>query len=196
MASRAGEMKKLKIRSQLDHVEKGGILDDCGPSSAACAASWVLEKEITAAQGIKAKAKATGFTEKEGVSDNGSSLWELIKTCKELGANARYPRDWDDCVASAKKGAALIINVDAAKNYPPQAISAWHKRYVGRHKGATYGHMVAAAYDEELGWQFADPTFSGKGKETFAVIITEKDLKAIASSKGDAPFKRVIIVKK
>jgi hypothetical protein len=189
-------MKKLKIRSQLDHVEKGGILDDCGPSSAACAASWVLEKEITAAQGIKAKAKATGFTEKEGVSDNGSSLWELIKTCKELGANARYPRDWDDCVASAKKGAALIINVDAAKNYPPQAISAWHKRYVGRHKGATYGHMVAAAYDEELGWQFADPTFRGKGKETFAVIITEKDLKAIASSKGDAPFKRVIIVKK
>jgi hypothetical protein len=189
-------MKKLKIRSQLDHAEKGGILDDCGPSSAACASSWVLDKEITAAQGIKAKAKATGFTEKEGVSDNGSSLWELIKTCKELGANARYPRDWDDCVASAKKGAALIINVDAAKNYPPQAISSWHKRYVGRHKGATYGHMVAAAYDEELGWQFADPTFSGKGKETFAVIITEKDLKAIASSKGDAPFKRCIIVKK
>lgn len=189
-------MKKLKIRSQLDHVEKGGILDDCGPSSAACAASWVLEKEISAAQGIKAKEKATGFKEKDGVSDNGSSLWDLIKTCKELGVNARYPRDWDDCVASAKKGAALIINVDAAKNYPPQAISAWHKRYIGRHAGATYGHMVAAAYDEESGWQFADPTFSGKGKETYGVVITEKDLKAIASSKGDAPFKRVIIVKK
>lgn len=189
-------MKKLKIRSQLDHVEKGGILDDCGPSSAACASSWVLDKEITAAEGIKAKEKATGFKEQQGVSDNGSSLWDLIRTCKALGANARYPKDWADCVASAKKGAALIINVDAAKNYPPQAISAWHKRYVGRHKGATYGHMVAAAYDEELGWQFADPTFTGKGKEQFAVVVTEAELKAIASSKGDAPFKRCIIVKK
>jgi len=187
---------KLQIRSQLDHVEKGGILDDCGPSSAACASSWVTGKEISAAQGIKAKEKATGFKEKEGVSDNGSSLWDLVKTCKELGANARYARDWSDCVDSLKKGAALIINVDAAKNYPPQTISAWHKRFVGRHKGATYGHMVAAAWCEDHGFQFADPTFSGKGKEKFAVTVTEQELKAIASSKGDAPFKRCIIVKK
>jgi hypothetical protein len=196
MASGTGKVNKLKIRSQLDHVEAGGILDDCGPSSAACASSGVLGKDITAAEGRKAKEKATGFKEKQGVSDNGSSLWDLIKTCKVLGANARYPKDWDDCVASAKKGAALIINVDAAKNYPPQAISSWHQRYVGRHKGATYGHMVAAAYDAELGWQFADPTFTGKGKEQFAVLVTEVQLKSIASSKGEAPFKRCIIVKK
>lgn len=189
-------MPNLKIRSQLDHVEKGGVLDDCGPSSAACAASWVLGKDITAAEGIKAKEKATGFKEQQGVSDNGSSLWDLVKTCKVLGVNARYARDWDDCVSSLKKGAALIINVDAAKNYPPQAISAWHKRFVGRHKGATYGHMVAAAWCDDHGFQFADPTFSGKGKEKFAVTVTDKDLKAIASSKGDAPFKRCIIVKK
>lgn len=187
---------QLKVRSQLDHVEKGGILDDCGPSSAACASSWVLGKDITAAEGIAAKEKATGFKEKKGVSDNGSSLWDLIKTCKVLGANARYPKDWDDCVQSLKKGAAIIINVDAAKNYPPQAISAWHKRYIGRHAGATYGHMVAAAWSEKQGFQFADPTFSGKGKEKFAVTVTDKELKAIASSKGDAPFKRCIIVKK
>lgn len=187
---------RLKIRSQLDHVEKGGILDDCGPSSAACAVSWVLGKEISAADGIKAKEKATGFVEKQGVSDNGSSLWDLIKTCKELGASARYPRDWQDCVDSLKKGAALIINVQAAKNYPPQALSSWHKRFVGRHAGATYGHMAAAAWCHEHGLQFADPTFSGKGKEKFAVNVTEAELKAIASSKGDAPFKRCIIVKK
>jgi hypothetical protein len=56
--------------------------------------------------------------------------------------------------------------------------------------------MVAAAYDAELGWQFADPTFTGKGKEQFAVIVTEAELKSIASSKGEAPFKRCIIVKK
>jgi len=187
---------KLQIRSQLDHVEPGGVLDDCGPSSAAAASSWVLKGDINALAGIQAKERAVGYKDKQGVSDNGSSLWELIKTCKELGANARYPRDWEDCVESAKKGAALIINVQAAKNYPKQALSAWHKRYIGRHAGATYGQMAAAAWCEDHGWQFADPTFSGKGKEKFAVSVTEKELKAIASSKGDAPFKRCIIVKK
>lgn len=187
---------KLIVRSQLDHVEKGGVLDDCGPSSAACAVSWVLGKEITAGEGIKAKEDATGFKEKQGVSDNGSSLWDLIKTCKVLGANARYAGDWKDCVDSLKKGAAIIINVQAAKNYPPQALSAWHKRFVGRHAGATYGHMVAASWCVDHGFQFADPTFSGKGKEKFAVTVTEQELKAIASSKGDAPHKRCIIVKK
>lgn len=187
---------KLIVRSQLDHVEKGGILDDCGPSSAACAVSWVTGKDITAAQGIKAKEKATGFKEQQGVSDNGSTLWDLVKTCKVLGANARYAGDWKDCVDSLKKGAAIIINVQAAKNYPPQAISAWHKRFVGRHAGATYGHMAAASWCVDHGFQFADPTFSGKGKEKFAVVVTEQELKAIASSKGDAPHKRCIIVKK
>lgn len=187
---------KLKIRSQLDHVEKGGVLDDCGPSSASCAVSWVTGKEISAADGIKAKEKATGHKDVQGVSDNGSSLWDLVKTCKELGASSRFARDWSDCVESVKRGAALIINVQAAVNYPPQAISSWHKRYVGRHAGATYGHMAAAAWSEGIGFQFADPTFSGKGKEKFAVAVTEKELKAIASSKGDAPHKRCIIVKK
>jgi hypothetical protein len=47
-----------------------------------------------------------------------------------------------------------------------------------------------------VGFQFAAPTFSGKGKEKFAVVVTEAELKSIASSKGDAPFKRCIIVKK
>ena len=186
---------KLEIRSQLDHVEKGGILDDCGPSSAACAASWVTKHAISALDGIEAKARATGFKEKQGVSDNGTSLVEIIKTVKELGCHGRWAKDWDDVVRSAKEGASLVINVDAAKNYPPQAISAWHKRFVGRHAGATYGHMTAAAWCADHGWQFADPTFTGKGTEKFAALVTEKELKAIASSKGDAPHKRVIIVK-
>ncbi len=29
---------------------------------------------------------------------------------------------------------------------------------------------------------FADPTFSGKGKEKFAVVVTEKELRAIAAN--------------
>ena len=187
---------KLKIRSQLPHVEKGGVLDDCGPSSAACAASWVLSKDITAKQGIDAKKKATGRPDLPGVADNATSMAEIIKIVKELGANGRWARDWQDVIDSLRNGAAIVINVDAAKNYPPQAISAWHKRYVGRHPRATYGHMVAAAWTAELGFQFADPTFTGVGKEKFAVIVSEKELKAIASSKGDAPAARCIIVKR
>lgn len=185
----------LKIRSQLPHVEKGGVLDDCGPSSAACAASWVLKKDITAKQGIDAKVKATGKPDKPGVADNGTLLSEIIKIVKELGANGRWAKDWADVVAALKNGCAVVINVDAAKNYPPQAISAWHKRFVGRHAGATYGHMTCASYDSEIGFQFADPTFTGKGKEKYAVPVTLQELKAIASSKGDAPHSRCIIVR-
>lgn len=188
-------MPKLKIRSQLPHVEKGGVLDDCGPSSAACATSWVLGKDITAKQGIDAKVKATGRPDKPGVADNATSMAEIIKIAKELGANGRWARDWDDVVNSLKKGAAIVINVQAARFYPPQAISAWHKRFVGRHAGATYGHMAAAVWDKEFGFQFADPTFSGVKAEKYAVTVTEKELKAIASSKGDAPHSRCIIIK-
>ena len=54
---------KFKVKSQLDHVEKGGILDDCGPSSTAAAVAWASKYTVdpSAGDGIKAKAKATGF---------------------------------------------------------------------------------------------------------------------------------------
>ncbi len=102
---------KFKVKSQLDHVEKGGILDDCGPSSTAAAVAWASKYVVdpSAGDGIKAKAKATGFVEKEGVSDNGSSLGDLIKTAKELGAKARYAKSWDDVVLSAHRGAGLLV---------------------------------------------------------------------------------------
>lgn len=187
---------RLKIRSQLPLIEKGGVLDDCGPSSMAAACSWVLGKEISASEGVAAKEKATGRKDQPGVPDNGSSLSELIKTAKVLGAKGRWARDWADVVASAKAGAAIGVHVQAAINYPPQAISAWHKRFIGRHANATYGHMTCAVWDKELGWQFADPTFTGKGAEAYAVLVSEKELKAIASSKGDAPYKRCIIITK
>ena len=166
------------------------------PISASCASSWVLGKDITAGDGIAAKEKATGRKDQPGVPDNGTSLSEIIKVCKELGAAGRWAKDWEDVVKSLKAGCAIVINVQAAKNYPPQAISAWHKRFIGRHAGATYGHMTAAAWSEDLGFQFADPTFTGKGTEKYAVVVSEKELKAIASSKGDAPHSRCIIVKK
>ena len=83
---------KFKVKSQLDHEEKGGILDDCGPSSVAAAVSWVFQyeagKDFSAAQGIAAKEKATGHKDKQGVSDNGSSLGDLMKAARVLGAGA------------------------------------------------------------------------------------------------------------
>jgi hypothetical protein len=187
---------RLRIRSQLPLVEKGGVLDDCGPASCAAAVSWLLNKEITAKEGVAAKEKATGRKDKPGVADNATDLSEIIKTCKVLGANGRWARDWDDVVKSLKAGAAVVINVQAARFYPPQAISAWHKRFVGRHAGATYGHMAAAVWDKEFGFQFADPTFSGLKAEKYACLVSEKELKAIASSKGEAPYKRCVIIKK
>jgi len=190
---------RLKIRSQVavdQEARKQGILDDCGPSSAACAASWVLKKEISAAEGIAAKAKATGFTEAQGVSDNGSSLSELAKTVKVLGAHGRYPADWQDAVQSAKNGDALIINVQQGRMpfYEGVKMSAWHKRHIKLHPSDEYGHMTAAAFDAVDGWMWACPTMSGKGDEEFAVSVTEAQVKQIASSKGDAPKSRVLIV--
>ena len=192
-------MPRLKIRSQLEvdeEARKGLVWDDCGPSSAACAASWVLGVEISAKQGITAKATATGFTEKQGVSDNGSSLSELAKTVKVLGAHGRYPSDWQDAVQAAKDGAALIINVDQAKMpfYEGVKMSKWHRKYVKAHPGYEYGHMTSAAFDPVDGWMWACPTMSGKGDEEFAVSVTEAQVKQIASSKGDAPKSRVLIV--
>ena len=153
---------KFKVKSQLDHVEKGGILDDCGPSSTAAAVAWASKYVVdpSAGDGIKAKAKATGFVEKEGVSDNGSSLGDLIKTAKELGAKARYAKSWDDVVLSAHRGAGLIVWVQQAVDYPAVEISEWHKKWQNywlkkdkKHISQGYGHMTAAAWDAVDGWQ-------------------------------------------
>jgi len=203
---------RFKVKSQLDHEEKGGILDDCGPSSTAAAVSWAFRyaagKDLTAAQGIAAKEQATGHKDKQGVSDNGSSLADLIKTAKVLGANARFADSWDDVVASAKNGSGLVVWVQQPVGYPAKLeVSKWHtvwasywtKKNIAMVKDG-YGHMTAAGWDEEFGWQWAFPTRSGKGKEQFAVQVTEEQLKAIADSKRvskqdmGAPYKHLIII--
>lgn len=205
---------KFKVKSQLDHEEKGGILDDCGPSSVAAAVSWVFQykagKDFSAAQGIAAKEKATGHKDKQGVSDNGSSLGDLMKAARVLGANARWAKDWSDVVKSCENGAALIVWVQQPIGYPKEVeVSAWHAgwaRYWAKkdksHITAGYGHMTAAAWDAVDGWQWACPTRSGKGKEQFGVKVTEAQLKAIADSKRASgehnapPFQHVIIIEK
>ena len=202
---------KYKVKSQLDHEEKGGILDDCGPSSVAAAVSWAFKyapgKDFSAADGIAAKAKATGFVEKQGVSDNGSTLADLIKTARVLGAEARWATDWNDVINSAKAGAALGVWVEQPAGYPKGLeVSAWHAKWQRwwwvkqKQPTRTYGHMTAAVWDKDLGWQWACPTRSGKGKEEFGVLISEATLLKLADSKRlskkhVAPaFKHVIII--
>lgn len=195
-------MRRLVIRSQVNvdrEARRNGILDDCGPSSAACAVSWVLDKEISAKEGIAAKEKATGHVDAQGVSDNGSSLWDLAKAAKVLGVNVRFPSSWEDAISAGKKGAALIVNVSNGLSpfYDGVKMSRWHRQLVKKNPAANgYGHMVAFAYDPEIGWQFADPTMSGEGTEIYAVPVTEAQVRSIASSKGDAPKGRTLIVKK
>jgi hypothetical protein len=202
---------KYKVKSQLDHEEKGGILDDCGPSSMAAAVSWVFGyapgKDFSAADGIAAKTKATGKIDKQGVSDNGSTLADLIKTARALGADARWATSWEDVIESAKKGAALGVWVEQPFGYPKDLeVSEWHAKWQRwwwvkqKQPKRTYGHMTSAVYDPIDGWQWVCPTRSGKGKEQFGVKIDENILKILANSKGASkkhvapPHKHVIII--
>jgi hypothetical protein len=202
---------RLRVKSQLDHVEKGGILDDCGPSSVAALVAWASAYQIdpTAGDGIKMKEKVTGRKDIQGKSDNGSSLADQVKTARGFGAKARWAKSWADVVESAKKGAGIGLWVQQGPLWYPkgQEISAWHvkwERWWTKTDPARvrrgYGHMTAAAWDPEEGWMFACPTRSGKGAEAFGVKISEENLRKIADSKRVSgktktpDFKHTIIV--
>ncbi|CAB4152931.1 hypothetical protein UFOVP613_40 [uncultured Caudovirales phage] len=200
-------MTRLEVRSQLysdQEAIKKGILDDCGPSSVAAAVGWASGYAVrpSAAEGVAAKAKATGRTEKQGVLDNGSSVADLIKTARVLGAQARWAKSWDDALAAARAGAALGVWVQAPHGYPAQALSRWHKQWAKwwskkdpAHYRAGYGHMTCAAWSSDLGWQFADPTMDDRrADEKYGVLISEADLLAIASGKPGAPYKHIIVI--
>lgn len=187
---------KLLVKSQLKHIEKGLILDDCGPSSAAAAASWVnkYEKDFSAADGIAAAADA-GREDKDGRPD-GTNFPLLAKAVCRMSADAGYPMDWNNVLLAGKSGKAIIVNVQAPIGYPTHAIEANAFAKKLKKSGMSWGHMVCVAYHPEVGWQLADPTMTGKGKEKFGVVISESEFRAIAASKGDAPFKRCLIVRK
>jgi len=184
---------RLKVKSQLDHIERGGILDDCGPSAVAALVAWASAYEVdpSAGDGIAMKAKITGQKDRDGVSDNGSNLPQLIKVARGFGAKARWAKSWDDVVASAKRGAGIGIHVQQPIGYPDgQEISAWHVKW-GKwwakkdkaHLRRGYGHMVAAAFDPVDGWMLACPTRSGKGPEAYGAPTSEANLRRIADSK-------------
>ena len=208
---------KMQIKSQLysdaEAQKKGAeqILDDCGPSSMSAAVAWATGYALnpSAADGVAAKAKATGRVERQGVSDNGSNLADLIKTVRALGANARWAKSWEDAMTAAKAGAALGIWVEAPVGYPAHAKSTWQRKWEAwwwvkqKQPTRTYGHMTSAAWCADHGWQWADPTMDERNsKEQYAALVTEDDILALADSKRVTkkdiapPYKHLIIVTK
>jgi hypothetical protein len=194
---------KYKVKSQLyadaEAQLKGSkqILDDCTWSSCAAAVSWAsgYTVDYSAADGVAAQKAALKRVDKQGVSDNGGSLPEAVKVIAHLGGKARYAKSWEDAVAAAKGGAALMVWVQQAVDYPAGVkISAWHDRW---HKWwskqqpakikAGYGHMTSAGYDDVDGWQWTCPTRDEKvAAEKYGVPVTEAQLRQIANSKVKA----------
>jgi hypothetical protein len=143
------------------------------------------------------------------VSDNGGSLPEAVKVIAHLGGKARYAKSWEDAVAAAKNGAALIVHVQQAPRFYPAGlkVSAWHDRWFkwwSKHAPekiqAGYGHCTSAGYDDVDGWQWACPTRDEKvAAEKYAVPVTEAQLRQIANSKVKAgkyshDYKALLIV--
>jgi hypothetical protein len=194
---------KYKVKSQLyadaEAQLKGAkqVLDDCTWSSCAAAVSWAsgYTVDYTAAQGVAAFEKATGRKDKQGISDAGGSLKEAAQTIAVLGGRARYAKSWEDAVAAAKAGAALMVWVQQPIGYPAGVpVSKWHdgwRRYWTKTdpKKITdgYGHMTSAGYDDVDGWQWACPTRDEKvAAEKYGVPVTEAQLRQIANSKVKA----------
>ena len=196
-------MPLYRVKSQLyadaEAQQKGAkqILDDCTWSSCAAAVSWAsgYTVDYTAAQGVAAFEKATGRKDKQGVSDAGGSLAEAVKTIAVLGGKARYAKSWDDAMAAAKQGAALMVWVQQPVGYPTDIhISKWHDVWVKwytktdpAHLKAGYGHMTSAGWCADHGWQWACPTRDEKvNAEKYGVPVTEAQLRQIANSKVKA----------
>jgi hypothetical protein len=189
-------MKLLKIVTQTDSIETGkpGVqdnwMDDCAWSTLACAVNHLTGSNMKTKEAV-AIGESVGRKDRDGFPDP-TSLAQLVAGAKKAGIVARWAKSWDDVLKSMAAGAVIGINVDQAKNYPPVRMSDWHRKRETRTPNKPYGHMVCAAQHEK-GAQWADPTMSGKGSESYAVPVTLAELKQIASSKGDAPHKRCLI---
>jgi hypothetical protein len=192
-------MKTLKIVTQTDSVETGkpGVhdnwMDDCAWATLACAANHLTGSTMTSKDGI-AVGESVGRHDRDGFPDP-TSLAQLVRGANKVGLVARYAKSWSDVLTSMKKGAVIIINVQQAKDYPAVPMSKWHKAYQKKNPKGTYGHITCAVAGT-IGAQWADPTMTGKRKEADAVPVTIWQLKQIASSKGDAPHRRCLVLTK
>lgn len=189
----------LKIVTQTDNIEKGGMMDDCAWASLAAVANYITGSKLTSTDGI-AIGEKVGRHDRDGKGD-GSSIAQLVKAAPLVGLKARYANDWYDVMAAlSDPKRAICISVQQPIGYPASvgSISKWHKDswtpWAKKNKtfDKGYGHITSAA-GHAIGAQWACPTRSGKKNEKLAIPVTFDDLKKIASSHGDAPHKRVII---
>jgi hypothetical protein len=206
---------KFRVKSQLTSDQeaiKQGILDDCTWSSCAAVVSYVYAyapgHDFSAADGVAAQRAVTKRVDVQGKSDNGGSLAEAVKVIAHLGGKARYAKSWEDAVTAAKNGDALLVWVQQPQGFPDIHISEWHDKWKKwwhvkqKQPDRTYGHMTSASYGEFDGvetFQWCCPTRSGKGKEEFAVPVSEAQLRQIANSKVKAgklkaDYKAILIV--
>jgi hypothetical protein len=188
-------MGKLKIVTQTDNVEASGMMDDCAWATLACVSNFLLGSELRSEDGINI-GEMVGRHDRENKGD-GSSLAQVGKGAKLIGLVPEKPKSWADVVNALKAGHAIGISVQQPKGYPVHVkMSKWHAAWIKANPGKSYGHITCAADMDGVVAQWADPTMTGKGKEKFAVPVTYADLKAIASSHGDAPHLRCLIFKR
>ena len=186
---------RLKVKSQIHDKEakKQGILDDCGPAATAAAVLWAtkgtVDLNVTA---FVKEYEAHGRFDKQGVLSEGTTFSQNIKAAQPHGVKGTWPKNWDQVIAAAKAGAAIIVNVQGPKGYP--AFTAWAAKHKKKNPTRTYGHYTTVAYDEVDGWQWADPTATGAGDEALGFKITEADVVALASGKGRAKHTTCIII--
>lgn len=172
-------MSGLKVFSQLPYAEKGGRIDDCGPSALAAA----IFHSSRGAQNpgvdgcILAAAKA-GRKDTDGKSE-GTTFVQIVAAAKFVDATLTVAPNWTKAVAAMKSGKAVCVAFRAAIATPKNAISAWQRGSMKRHPGHTYAHYATLAIVDGQ-FVFADPTMSGKGAEEFGVVITEAEAKTLA----------------
>lgn len=196
-------MDHMRIVTQLDSVEKNAkgqtIIDDCAPSALMACANYLTGTTYTSADGVRILTRV-GRKDVAGVPTP-TWLAQIVKAAPLVGLRPAYAKSWQQVVDALRAGGTVLINVQQPRGYPATVqLSAWHarwKRYWQKidpqHVRAGYGHATAAAAYGD-GAQWGDPTMSGTGRETYAVPVSWSDLRAIASSKGDAPHKRCIIL--
>ena len=178
----------LKIRSQIPLTEPKAPfwMDDCGPTSLAMAIGWASEyaKFPTSQEGWNATAKAGRVDQPD--KGNGTSFAQLIKAAKQFGGKHQYLKNCPDMLAKAKKGAAIILAINASQVViPMRALSKWQKKnFARRPKGHSYGHYVVLAHDG-AGWLYACPTMD-ETKEV-AVRLTQAEVDTLTLSKGVFP---------
>lgn len=191
----------LKVFSQLPFAEKGGRLDDCGPSALAAAIFYASKGTVN--PGVKAVIDATakaGRVDKNGTSE-GTTFAQITKAAALLGAQMSVAPTWAAAVTAMKQGKAVCVAFRAPVAAPQSTWSAAQKASLKRRPKHSYGHFATLAIADGA-FVFADPMMSGKGAEEFGKVITEAEAKTIAhwgigeeNAKRKTPMAWIVSVK-